>query len=108
MGILDKAKDKAKDAMGKAQELAGEAKAKAHDLAEEHADQLKAGIDKTEALANKATKGKFSDKIEAVGEKAAGLVPAKDEAPDAEAPTTAEPEAPAAAAPADEEPGTTA
>jgi hypothetical protein len=108
MGILDKAKDRAKDAMGKAQELAGEAKTKAHDLAEEHAGQIKAGIDKTEALANKATKGKFSDKIEAVGDKAAGLVPDKDEAPDAEAPAAAEPSSPAAAAPAEEEPGSTA
>ena len=78
MGILDKAKDRAKDAMGKAQELAGEARDKAHELAEEHAGQLKAGIDKTEALANKATKGKYAEKIEAIGEKAAAKVPTKE------------------------------
>ena len=77
MGILDKARDKAKDALSKA-----------HEMAEEHADQMKAGIDKAENLANKATKGKFADKIEAIGEKAAAVVPSK-EAEEAAAPASA-------------------
>jgi len=62
MGILDKAKG----ALSKAQELAVE-----------HSDQVKHGIDKAEELANKATKGKYAEKIEAIGEKAAAKVPTK-------------------------------
>ena len=45
------------------------------EMAEDHADQIKAGIDKAEGLADKATKGKFSDKIVAAGDKLEGLVP---------------------------------
>jgi hypothetical protein len=50
---------------------------KGKSLAEEHSDQIKAGIDKVEDLADKATKGKLSDKIVAVGDKVEGLVPDK-------------------------------
>jgi uncharacterized protein YjbJ (UPF0337 family) len=59
MGFLDKAKN-----------LAG----KAQDLAAEHSDQVKAGLDKAEDLADKATKGKYSEQIEKAGDKAAGFV----------------------------------
>lgn len=59
MGILDNAKG----LLGKAQELAGE-----------HSDQVKAGIDKAAGLADKATKGRYADQIGSLGEKAAGLV----------------------------------
>jgi len=54
------------------------------EMAEDHADQIKAGIDKVEGLADKATKGKYKDKIEAAGGKLEDLVPDKDEP---EAPT---------------------
>jgi hypothetical protein len=52
------------------------------ELAEDHADQIKAGIDKVEGLADKATKGKYTEKIEAAGEKLEKLVPDKDDEPD--------------------------
>lgn len=78
MGILDKAKG----ALSKAQELAVE-----------HSDQVKHGIDKAEELANKATKGKYAEKIEAIGEKAAAKVPTKTTEEAGSAPTAAaEPE----------------
>jgi len=48
---------------------------KGKDIAEEHADSIKAGIDKAEELADKATRGKISDKIVAAGDKLEGLVP---------------------------------
>lgn len=54
---------------------------KGKELAEEHADQIKAGIDKVEDLADKATKGKYSDKIVAAGDKLEKLVPGKDDGP---------------------------
>ena len=49
--------------------------------AEEHGDQIKAGIDKVEELTDRATKGKFSDKIVAAGDKLEKLVPDKDDEP---------------------------
>ena len=55
-------------------------------VAEDHADQIKAGIDKVEDLADKATKGKYSDKIVAAGDKLEKLVPEGDGEPDAEPP----------------------
>jgi hypothetical protein len=55
-------------------------------LAEEHADQIKAGIDKVEELADKATKGKFSDKIVAAGDQLEKLVPETDDKPDEQPP----------------------
>ena len=64
MGFLDKAKDLA----GKAQELAGE-----------HSDQVKQGLEKAEGLADKATGGKFSDQIESAGDKAADYVDGLDD-----------------------------
>ena len=75
MGFLDKAKG----ALGKAETMAGA-----------HSDQIKAGLDKAEALANKATKGKYKSAIVGAGDKAAdfvdGLKP-KDEATPSEEPT---------------------
>jgi hypothetical protein len=59
MGFLDKAK-----------KLAGQAEK----VAADHKDQVKAGLDKAEDLANKATKGKYKDKIANAGEKADGFV----------------------------------
>lgn len=60
-------------------DVLGKGLQKGQELAEGHADQIKAGIDKVEELADKATKGKFSDKIVAAGDKLEGLVPGKDE-----------------------------
>jgi hypothetical protein len=70
MSFLDKAKAVAGEAAGKAKEAADKAK----DFAGEHTDQMKGAIDKAGGLADKATKGKFSDKIEKVGGKASGAV----------------------------------
>lgn len=57
---------------------------KGKELAEEHADQIKAGIDKAEELADKATKGRYSDKIVAAGDQVEKLVPGgKDQPPTA-------------------------
>jgi hypothetical protein len=52
---------------------------KGKDLAGEHADTIKSGIDKVEELSDKATRGKISDKIVAAGDKLEGLVPDKGE-----------------------------
>jgi hypothetical protein len=59
MGLFDHAKD----LLGKAEELAGE-----------HADQVKAGLDKAEDAVNKATGGKYSGAIGSAGDKAAAYV----------------------------------
>jgi hypothetical protein len=59
MGFLDKAKDLA---------------AKAEELAGEHADQVKQGIDKAADLADKATGGKYSDQIDKAGNQATDYV----------------------------------
>ena len=59
MGLLDKAKG-----------LAG----RAERLAAEHKDSVKSGLDRAEDLANKATKGKYQDKIADAGKKADGFV----------------------------------
>jgi hypothetical protein len=48
---------------------------KGKELAEEHADTVKAGLEKAEELADKATGGKFSDKIIAVGDQVEKLLP---------------------------------
>jgi hypothetical protein len=58
--------------------LLGKGLGKGVELAEEHGDKVKAGIDKVEELADKATKGKYSDKIVAAGDKLEALVPDKD------------------------------
>lgn len=55
--------DNAKDLVGKAQ-----------DLAAEHSEQIKDGIDKVEHLADKATGGKFTSAIDGAGAKAADYV----------------------------------
>ena len=52
---------------------------KAKDLAGKHTEQVKAGIDKAEDLADKATKGKFSSQIDSAGDKAADYVETLDD-----------------------------
>ena len=64
MGFLDDAKKLAE---------------KAQDLAGEHRDQVKQGLDKVEDLADKATGGKYTDQIDAAGAKAAGFVDGLDD-----------------------------
>jgi hypothetical protein len=77
MGLLDKALKTGK-------ERAQEAASKAKDFAADHTDQVKGAIDKAEGLADKATKGKYSDKIEKAGGKAGAAVDKlkKDDGPD--------------------------
>jgi len=58
MGFLDKLRGK------------GGLKDKAVDLAKEHDDKLDQGIDKASELADKATKGKYTDQIDSAAEKA--------------------------------------
>ncbi|MGI9084113.1 MAG: antitoxin [Aeromicrobium sp.] len=58
MGFLDKLKGKSG------------LKDKAIDLAKQHDDKLDQGIDKASDLADKATKGKYTDKIDNAAEKA--------------------------------------
>jgi uncharacterized protein YjbJ (UPF0337 family) len=70
MSFIDKAKDAATEAAAKAKEAAGKAK----DYAADHTEQMKGAIDKVGGAADKATKGKFSSKIEKVEGKAAGAV----------------------------------
>ena len=55
MGMFDNAKD-----------LLG----KAEDLAAEHADQVKEGIDKAEDFADKQTGGKYTEQIDGAGSQA--------------------------------------
>ena len=59
MGFLDDAKKLAEQAQ---------------DLAAEHKDEVKQGLDKVEELADKATGGKYSDQIASAGDKAEGFV----------------------------------
>ena len=76
--------------LGKAKQAAGGLAGKAKDLADQHGDKVGGAvggaIGKVGGLADKATKGKFHDKIEKVESKAAGLVhkPGADDAPTAE------------------------
>lgn len=58
MGFLDKLRGK------------GGLKDKAVDLAKEHDDKLDQGIDKAADLADKATKGKYTDQIDDAAQKA--------------------------------------
>ena len=44
-----------KDLLGKGKDMAGELATKGKEFAEEHSDQVRAGIDKVEGLADKAT-----------------------------------------------------
>ena len=79
MGFLDKLKGK---------------KDKAVELAKQHDDKIDQGIEKASDLANKATKGKYADKIDGAAEKAKGAYE-KDESESpapAPAPPTTEPE----------------
>ena len=58
MGFLDRFKGK------------GGLKDKAVDLAKQHDDKIDQGIDKASGLADKATKGKYTDKIDGAAQKA--------------------------------------
>ena len=58
MGFLDKLRGRSK------------LKDKAVDLAKEHDDKIDQGIDKAADLADNATKGMYSDKIDGAAEKA--------------------------------------
>jgi hypothetical protein len=64
---LDKAIDKGKDA-------AREAEVKVRDAVEEHADQIKGGIEKAAGFVHDKTKGRFGDSVGKVEEAAKGLV----------------------------------
>ena len=70
MSFLDKAKEAAQDAASKAKVAAEKAK----DYAADHTEQMKGAIDKAGGVADRATKGKFSEKIDKVGEKAGAAV----------------------------------
>jgi len=81
MSFLEKAKDAAQEAASKAKVVAEEAASKAKvaaekakDYAADHTEQMKGAIDKAGGVADKATKGKFSGRIEKVGEKAGAAV----------------------------------
>lgn len=102
--FADQAKEKAvpmlADAKEKAGPLAAQAKEKAAELATKAAPIAAQGVDKASASLDKATKGKYSDKITGVhdsvnsglataGEAAAKIVPSPDE-PVAEPTTTDE------------------
>jgi uncharacterized protein YajQ (UPF0234 family) len=62
---LDKAIDKGKDA-------AREAEVKVRDAVEEHADQIKGGIEKAAGFVHDKTKGRFGDSVGKVEEAAKG------------------------------------
>lgn len=62
MGFLDKIKGRSGDLE--------KIKARATQLAQEHGDKIDQGIDKAAGLADKATKGKYSDKIDQAAVKA--------------------------------------
>jgi hypothetical protein len=47
---------------------------KVKDIAGKHTEQVKAGIDKAEDLADKKTGGKYSGQIDSAGDKAADYV----------------------------------
>lgn len=59
MGLLDKLKGKT---------------AKLKDAAADHTDQIEGGIDKSAEVIDDKTKGKYSDKIESVADKAKDVV----------------------------------
>lgn len=58
MSFVDKAKD-----------LANQAKGKAEEMAEKHGPQAAKGVDAAKSQLDKATGGKYSDKIEGVSNK---------------------------------------
>lgn len=74
MGFLDKLRGK------------GGLKDKAVDLAKEHDDKIDQGIDKAAAAADKATKGKYTDKIEDAAEKAKSAYEDPQDGPGAQTP----------------------
>jgi len=52
---------------------------KAKELAGEHSEQVKAGIEKAEDAVDSATKGKYSSEIDSAGDKAADYVETLDD-----------------------------
>ncbi len=74
MGFLDKLKGK------------GGLKDKAVDLAKQHDDKLDKGIDKASDLADKATKGKYTEKIDNAAEKAKDAYEKPQDPPASQAP----------------------
>lgn len=83
MGFLDKLTGKGKEASQSAQAKAGELKDKVGDLAADHNEDIDKAVDKVADLADKVTKGKFTDKID---EAAAKLKDAADKIDDDETP----------------------
>jgi hypothetical protein len=63
MGILDSVKKLGKTAHDKAD-----------DLAEQHGDTIKSGLDKAAGFVDGRTKGKYADKIQGAVDKAKGTV----------------------------------
>jgi hypothetical protein len=81
MGFLDRFKGK------------GGLKDKAVDLAKEHDDKIDQGIDKASDLADRATKGKYTDKIDGAAQKAKDAY----EKPEGQPPSPTPPPTPPAA-----------
>lgn len=79
MGLMDNLK-------GKAEELAGELKEKASHLAGQHNEKIDEFVDKAGDALDKATKGKYSEKIATGTEKTKGAVDGFAEKPDAPQP----------------------
>ncbi|MPZ51666.1 MAG: antitoxin [Acidimicrobiia bacterium] len=75
MSFLDKAKDA----------LSG-AKDKVDDLADEHGDKMKDGIEKAGDFVDEKTGGKYADQVDAVQEKADEVITDLDDTPEAETP----------------------
>jgi len=69
--------DKLKGIFGKGKTAVADNADKIKDKVADNADKIKDGVDKAGGLADKATKGKFSDKIEKGTEAAKKAVPDK-------------------------------
>jgi len=70
MGLFDKIMGRGKAAGGNLGDAAKQAKEKAGHVIGENQDKVDGAIDKAAGLADKATKGKFSDKIEKTSDRA--------------------------------------
>jgi hypothetical protein len=81
MGFLDKAKD-----------LANQAKGKAEELAEKAGPSATKGLDAAKSSLDKATHGKYHDKIESVSHKVEGII--KRDHPDGQPPKSTEDKGP--------------
>ena len=86
MGLLESLKTKLTPAKGKVSHLA-----------QQHGDKIEQGLDKAAKLADKKTKGKYSDKIQSGTGKAKGAMDRlahKDDTGTGDAPTTPPPGSP--------------